>query len=114
MLGCELWLAKEWANGEVRMNCKDVQVVLAKPRILHVSLTATSLKVDVVVTHAPHHGRPEDEQAGFWDDLDRVMRGLRLDSQRVILADTNAHVCSVGEGAFGKAPYKFGNRVGCK
>lgn len=75
VLGCELWLAKEWANGEVRMNCKDVQVVLAKPRILHVSLTATSLKVDVVVIHAPHHGRPEDEQAGFWDDLDRVMRG---------------------------------------
>ena len=107
--GCELWISLVYDfSTDLKNPCYFTpgQATVLHSDSLHllVSVRMKCLAVDILVTHAPHHGKPPAEIQAFWEGKNKILSHRKNNSvPLVVLADTNARIGSVVSDSVG--PY---------
>eukprot|EP00435_Cladocopium_sp_Y103_P028905 s2399_g7.t1 len=93
--GVELWLNLQQPYGFVGkkplyLKPQQIQILEATPRILLARLTAPYLDIVLLVAHAPHSGKPEQERQAWWTALTTTLHRHCGALPLYVMMDANA------------------------
>ena len=105
--GVALWISKEFplARQQTRslfVRQQDVTVVDASPRHLLACIHVESVRLTVLVAHAPYDVPGRCEAEAFWSSMSAVLERPGVSGPMIILTDANARVGSVQTCAIGE------------
>lgn len=63
-------------------------------RILAITLNINQHKISIIQAYAPQQGRPAEEKAKFYEDLENVYDHIPVNSDIIVMGDLNGHVGS--------------------
>ena len=69
-------------------------VIALEPRLVLMKVQDRALKFILIAAHAPHSGQTEDELAGYWQRIDRLIPNAYQTWPKVLCADAN---CKLGD-----------------
>lgn len=90
--GIDIWLLRVSSTGKVLFDPKKIQVYLAQPEILMLSVDYHETRFLIISAHVPHTERPESDHATFWNLLRTQVRKYQGQCSNIILGlDANTH-----------------------
>ncbi|XP_059313693.1 uncharacterized protein LOC132064646 [Lycium ferocissimum] len=99
--GLKLWFSRKSRsrNGEgilVDRDLRDqvVEIRRVDDRVMTINLVLGGITLNVINAYAPQAGLDKEDKRRFWEDLDKVVRGIPLTEKLLIGGDFNGHIGS--------------------
>ena len=111
LYGVKLLIRVHLVHGDLSISHGDLRILASTPRLLVASLQASTLRLLLIVAHAPSHGSLESPES-FWKELDRNIPARCRGWTTIAMLDSNARVGSLCTSAVGPHQMEEQNESG--